>query len=316
MYYIGFDVGGMSVKCGIVDENGKILSKRSFATKPERGADALIEEMAHTYRAMIEDEGIAAENIGGIGAGIPGTTNSKTGIVSCAANIYWRNVPFAQEMQKLTGKPASASNDANCAALAEQMFGSGKGYDNAVMVTLGTGVGSGIVIDGKLFEGVDSLGAEVGHMVIIVGGRQCNCGRRGCWEAYASTTALIHMTKKAIENSPITLMRDIAKKEGEVNGKVVFQAAREGDRIALDVLDNYVKYVGEGLCNLANILHPNVFIIGGGISAEGEFLIKPIQHYLDSKCYGGSTSGIEVVQAKLGNNAGIIGAAALCFSKK
>lgn len=312
MYYIGVDIGGMSIKIGVVNEKGKIKLSRSIPTESEKGFEYMIKRTADTIIDLCSDINLNSSDLGGIGIGIPGTADSKRGLVTVAANIGWRNVPIVKEMSKYFDVPIIINNDANCAALGEQKFGSGSGYNSVVFITLGTGVGSGIIYEGKLIEGVGSAGAESGHMVIEIDGEPCNCGRSGCWESYASATALIKQTKRSMENNPTSLMHDIFRKYGKVSGRTAFLAADQGDEAAKDVVKNYIKYISVGLINLGNIIHPEAFIIGGGISHEGENLITPIQRYLDNYCYGsGLNPPIKVLQATLGNDAGIVGASAL-----
>lgn len=311
MYYIGIDIGGMSVKIGIV-ENGKLKMSQSFVTEPQKGYAHMIKVMADTVKELIATAGLDLINLGGIGIGVPGTADSKRGIVTVAVNIGWKNVPIVEEMNKYFDVPVAISNDANCAALGEQRYGGGAGYDSAIFITLGTGVGSGIIYDNKLIEGNGSAGAESGHMVIEIDGESCNCGRSGCWESYASATALIKQTKRAMENDPNSLMHEVMKEQGKVNGRTAFIAMKKGDLTAKRVCDQYIKYIAIGLINLGNIIHPEVFIIGGGISHEGDVLIKPLQKYIDNYCYGsGLNPPIKVKQAVLGNDAGIIGASCL-----
>lgn len=312
MYYIGVDIGGMSIKMGIVNEKGKIKLSRSIPTEYESGFKVMVKRMADNIADMCNDIKIKISEVGGIGCGIPGVADSRRGVVTIAANIGWREVPIVEEFKKYFSLPIAINNDANCAALGEQKFGSGVAYESVVFITLGTGVGSGIINEGKLLEGVGSAGAESGHMVIIVDGEHCNCGRDGCWESYASATALIRQTKQAMDENPDSLLHTVAAKYGKVSGRTAFLAAKDGDNCASAVVNKYIKYIGIGLCNLGNILHPNAFIIGGGISHEGEGLIKPLQEYVSKNCIGADVNPtINVLQATLGNDAGIIGAAAL-----
>lgn len=312
MYYIGIDIGGMSVKIGVVSDKGKIKISRSIPTEADSGYEVMVKRMAETIEEICSEINLNTAELKGIGMGIPGTADSKIGMVTVATNIGWRNVPIVAEMRKYFNIPIKINNDANCAALGEQRFGGGAEFDSVIFITLGTGVGSGIIYEGNLIEGVGSAGAESGHMVIQVDGEPCNCGRSGCWESYASATALIKQTKRAMENYPNSLMHDIFRKYGKVSGRTAFLAASEGDIPAKQVVERYIKYIAIGLINLGNIVHPNAFIMGGGISHEGESLIKPLQKYLDNYCYGsGLNPAIKVCQAVLGNDAGIVGAAAL-----
>lgn len=311
MHYVGIDIGGMSVKIGIV-ENGKIKLSRSFPTEASKGYEYMAANMARTINELCDELGIQTSELGGIGIGVPGTADSKRGIVTVAANIGWRNVPIVNEIQKYINVPVAINNDANCAALGEQRYGGGAEYSSIIFITLGTGVGSGIIYEGKLIEGNGSAGAESGHMVIQIDGEPCNCGRSGCWESYASATALIKQTKRAMENNPDSIMHEIFRENGKVSGRTAFMAMKRGDEAGRKVCEQYMKYIAIGLINLGNIIHPEAFIIGGGISHEGEVLTAPIQKYIDNYCYGsGLNPSIAVKKAILGNDAGIIGAACL-----
>ncbi len=276
MYYAGIDIGGMSIKVGIVNENGEILINRAIATDSSSGFSVMVSNMATLIKELLLELSIKENDLSGIGIGIPGV------------------------------------NDANCAALGEQRFGAAKGKSDVIMVTLGTGVGAGIIIDGKLIEGNGSAGAEAGHMIINMHGLPCACNGHGCWEQYASATALIRQTKLAMAKNPTSLMHDVFKEKGKVSGRTAFIAAERGDRAGQEVVDEYISYVSVGLIGLGNVLHPEVFVIGGGISHEKERLTAPIKRYLDNYiAISGFYPEIDVVPASLGNDAGIIGAAAL-----
>lgn len=316
MYYIGIDIGGMSIKLGIVSKSGEMKLSRSIPTEFESGYQEMVKRMADTIVEMFAEINVDIAQAAGIGVGIPGTADSRRGVVTVAANIGWREVPIVAEIQKYFKLPVRINNDANCAALGEQRFGGGAEFDSIIFITLGTGVGSGIIYDGKLIEGAGSAGAESGHMVIEIDGEPCNCGRCGCWESYASATALIKQTKRAMDSNPDSKLHDVFRRYGKVSGRTAFIAATEGDLVAQAVVKNYLKYIATGLISLGNIIHPDAFIIGGGISHEGAPLIEPLQKFIDNYCYGsGLNPRILVKQAVLGNDAGIIGAAALVMDK-
>lgn len=312
MYYVGIDIGGMSIKVGLVTSDGKIDIARAIPTNPDSGYEDMIKRTSDLIFSLCDEKKVSYNSLKGIGIGIPGIADSHRGFVPSAVNIGWKNVPVVEEFAKYFDVPVRISNDANCAALGEQRFGAGSGYKSTVLITLGTGIGSGIVVDGKLLEGNGCAGAESGHMVIEIDGEPCNCGRNGCWERYASATALINQTKKAMQQDPNTLMHDITRKYGKVSGRTAFLAMQEGDEVAKTVVDKYIRYIAVGLINLGNVIHPEAFIIGGGISHEGEKLINPLQKYLDNAIYAnGMYPTIKVLCASLGNDAGIIGAATL-----
>lgn len=317
MYLIGIDVGGMSIKGGIVDRyNGKIIEQYAIPTNKYSAEYSISEDIAKVIDFLIVKTGIKFEQIVGIGIGQPGSIDSERGIIRYSNNIALENVPVVEELQKKYEVPIYINNDANCAALGEYVFGAGRGYKDIVFVTLGTGVGSGIIIDGKLFEGRSCAGAEAGHMVIVVGGEKCNCGRRGCWEAYASATALIRQTKAAMDANPDSLMHKIAEEEGKVSGKTAFRAAKVGDAAGQKVVDTYINYISEGLINMANIFRPDAILIGGGISKEKEYLTKPLQKLMDGDAFGGKYNPKVIVKtASLQNDAGILGAAALVLEE-
>lgn len=312
MIYAGVDIGGMTIKVGLVNEKGKIVLSRAFATEQEKGFKSMIARTAEMIRTLLDEANYSLLDLGGIGCGIPGTVDGKKGMIVSAVNIGCKNENLVAEMSQYFNVPIAVGNDASMAALGEQRFGAGIGHDNVVMVTLGTGIGGGIIIDGKLYEGNGGAGGEVGHQVIVLDGEQCNCSRRGCWERYASATGLINQTKYAMADNPNSLMHKIANENGGVDGRTAFLAKDAGDEAGKKVVEQYLHYLSEGLLNLAYILHPEIFIIGGGISHEGKNIMEPLRENLNQSFLGsGMLPLIDVVQASLGNNAGIIGAAAL-----
>lgn len=310
MYYAGVDIGGKNTKMGIVDDFGNVLSSMTYKTQMERGYDAILLEMISNIGYMCQEAGFDMKELSGIGIGVPGIVNSRAGLVMSCSNLNWKGVDLAGDVRNLTGKTCKVCNDANCAALGEQRFGSGKNFKNIVFITLGTGVGSGIIIDGKLFEGLGCAGAEAGHMGIQVEGDKCACGNKGCWEEFISAKAFVAQTKEAIEKHKDSLLAKICK-DG-VSGKSAFIAAREGDAVAKAVVEKYIKYVVYGIIGLTNILHPQAFVLGGGIANEGAELILPVKRmlneYIDNN---GFYPYVDVVGASLGNDAGYMGAAAL-----
>ena len=265
---------GMTIKVGLVNENGKIVLSRAFATEQEKGFKSMVARTAEMVRALLDEANYSLLDLGGIGFGIPGTVDSKKGMIVSAVNIGCKNEKLVEEMAQYFNVPIAVGNDANMAALGEQRFGAGKGHENVVMITLGTGIGGGIIIDGKLYEGNGGAGGEVGHQIIVVDGEQCNCGRRGCWERYASATGLINQTKYAMADNANSLMHKIASENGGVDGKTAFLAKDAGDEAGRNVVEQYLHYLSEGLLNLAYVLHPEMFIIGGGISHEGKNVME------------------------------------------
>lgn len=314
MYYIGVDVGGMSIKAGIVDEFGKILYKDSIKTEPNLPTHEIINSISLLIQSVINSNNLKNENINGIGLGFPGSVYDKAGKIRYCCNINLVDVDIVTPLQKsLNIQNIKISNDANCATLAETLFGAGKGAQNVVMITLGTGVGTGIIVDGKMLTGNQSAGAEGGHIQIDVGGAKCGCGKFGHLEAYASATALLNQTKELMEKYPQSLICKVAKENG-LDGKTLFEAEKLGDKYARQGIEKYLEYVGMGLVNFANIFYPEIIIIGGGISNEGEKIIKPLQDYVTKNVYGTEYNPpIKVVTASLKNDAGIIGASCLCL---
>ena len=318
MYYIGIDIGGMSIKGGLVTENGELVLKQSIVTRPTANEDVIIDDIHKLICSLLENKGLHEYQLSGVGIGVPGTVDGENGRVRFTPNINFKNTPL---VEKLSARfqykfPIRISNDANCAALGEAVWGGGGGVSDSITVTLGTGVGTGFYISGKLFEGVGGAGTEGGHIVIKTGGEKCGCGRRGCWEAYAAAPALIRQVEAAIAKNPDSVLAEIAKEETGVTGKTVFEAVEKGCPVAAKVLKKYVSYVGDGLVNLVNIFRPKVIIMGGGVSMAGDALIKPLQRYVSLHSFASKYSPkTKIVQAKLGNDAGIMGAATLTMNK-
>ena len=311
MYTLGIDLGGTNIVAAVVDENYNIIEKAKTPTAMPRSAEEIFDDIAKVCRESMEKANITIDDVSSVGLGTPGTVNG--GIIEYANNLGFDHI-HAEELlkERLGDIPVYIENDANCAALGEAYAGCGNGCDNFIAVTLGTGVGSGIIIDGKLVTGVNSAGAECGHSVIVVDGEPCTCGRKGCWEAYASATALINQTKAAMEEHEETIMHQLAEEEGKVSGRTAFDAMRRKDAEGKRVVDTYIKYVAAGLTNLVNIFQPEILCIGGGICNEGETLLRPLRRYIESERYSVySTVQTKLVKAELGNDAGIIGAAIL-----
>lgn len=306
--YVGVDIGGTTVKTAIVSEKGKILRSSAIPTKPNRPYRELIADVAEQIKELC-----AGEKFEAIGIGCPGIIDSVKGFIVYSCNLFWRDVPLGDEMAKIFGVPVKVSNDANCAALGENMFGAGKEYPDTAFITLGTGVGGGIVADGKLIEGYGGMGAEIGHMVIVSGGLPCACGRKGCFEAYGSATALIRDTIFAMQTDKKSLMWEYAGDDlNKVDGRTSFECAKKGDKTAQKVVDRYIECLADGITNVVNIFRSQAVIIGGGVSAQGEFLTKPLQKLVDERRYGGAGSlPTKIITAALGNDAGVIGAASL-----
>lgn len=313
MYRIGVDLGGTNISVGVVDEDFNIIGRGKTKTNSPRPAEEIFEDIAKCISMAADDAGISIDDVNVIGVGTPGSVNDETGYIDYSNNLRFDKVPAKQMLEELTGKPCFFANDASCAALGELYAGAGKGCKNLIAITLGTGVGSGIVIDGKVFRGANSAGGEIGHTVINVNGAECTCGRKGCWESYASATALIAQTKQAMKENPESKMWNCAGNDIEsVNGRTAFDAMRMGDEAAKAVVDKYIYYVAVGIINVINVFQPDVLCVGGGICNEGETLLAPIRKYVVEERYSKyAQKQTEICKAQLGNDAGIIGAAML-----
>ena len=313
MIAIGIDIGGMSIKGAAVDSIGKVYETFSMPFIKGEPGEVTIRKLAETVRdyiSMCKLEG----KIVGIGIGSPGTLDVKNGIVEYANNLGWNQLPVADLMREVLPYPVRLTNDANAAALGEAKYGAGKEYQNIIMLTLGTGVGGGIILNSKLYEGNQGKAGELGHVVVEVDGEQCTCGRKGCLETYASATALIRETKKAMLKNKRSLLWKMCPEIEMVSGKVPFEAAKKGDATAIKVLDNYVKYLGEGILNYCNIFRPNAIVLSGGIANAGDYLFDRVIKYVADRNYGYKmTPEVKILPAKLGYDSGKIGAAALFF---
>ena len=311
MYRIGIDLGGTNIAVGLVDGAHRIIAHRSVPTEADRGTAAVIDDMARAVDSVLTDAGLTPAECGGIGIGSPGTCDSGRGTVVRAYNLNWFNVPVCQILRERFGVPVYLNNDANCAALAETVAGAARGVQNMVLITLGTGVGGGIILNGKIHAGLRTAGAELGHILLVLDGEPCTCGRRGCWEAYASATALIRQTQKAALANPDSLLAQTSPED--MTGRTVFEAADRGDTAAQAVIDRYCTYIAAGFTDIVNALAPEMILLGGGISREGERILQPIRDYVADHCFGQHEGAIPVIAAaQLGSEAGIIGAAALC----
>ncbi|MBQ8249033.1 MAG: ROK family protein [Clostridia bacterium] len=317
MYYIGVDLGGTNIAVGVVDQDYKIIAKGSVPTNAERPADDIMKDMADLCKKLVSQANLTLDDIEYVGIASPGSINHATGTVIRAENLHFENTPVVDLLKKhLPVKEVLIENDANAAALGEAVAGAARGVAHAIMVTLGTGVGGGIIIDHKVYSGFNFAGGELGHMCIEYGGRQCTCGIKGCWEAYSSATALINMTKEKIDecnkNGIPTLMNEIAEKAGKVSGKTAFAAMKQGDAPAKEVVDMYISYLACGIISMINIFQPEILVIGGGICNEGDNLMKPLEELVFAGTFTGRRIAATTLKiAELGNDAGIIGAAAL-----
>ena len=310
-FYIGIDVGGTNIKGIVIDKEGKLLCKASV---PSGTGKEIAENAAVLCNRLISESGQPLKNFKGVGVGCAGMIDSANGTVIFAGNLNLEKFPLAEKIEEKVGLKVYITNDANAAAFGEAKFGAGKNYKNSVLVTLGTGVGGGIVIDGKLFEGNRSAGAEIGHMVIERGGDRCTCGRHGCFEAYSSATALIKRTKWAMEEDAGSLMWQSCTSD-TADGKTAFSYA-DTDVSAKEVVDWYIKRLACGLVNLANIFRPEIIMLGGGVAGQGERLSVPLQNLLNKELFGGTQyAPVKIAIASLGSDAGAFGAAALVMGE-
>ena len=309
-YYVGIDLGGTFIKGGIVDDLGNVIMSDKVPTESEGGQEVVATNIANLANALIEKAGLAKDDLVGIGMGVPGMIDSENGVVILSNNLKWYNFNIAKAVSDRTGLKVKIANDANVATLAEVKFGAAKNRRNVIMLTLGTGVGGGIVANGQLIEGNLSVGAELGHAVIARGGEQCSCGRRGCLEAYASATALIRDTKRAMQAHPDSKMWEVGSLDA-VCGKTAFDY-KDTDPYAKEVVDNYIGALATGIANFGNIFRPEVVLLGGGVCAQGDVLIKPLQELVNKEVFAQDLGPeVKVLIATLENTAGTLGAASL-----
>lgn len=313
MYRIGVDLGGTNIATGVIDENNKIIGRGKVKTNAPRPAEEIFDSIKESVEMALKDAGISIDDVKSIGIGTPGSVNKDTGAIEFSNNLKFHNVPAKQMLEERLNKPVFLENDANAAALGEAVAGCGNGVKDFVAITLGTGVGSGIIINGKIYRGSNYCGGEMGHMVINVDGIPCNCGRKGCWEKYASATALVSQAVEAMEGNKDSLLWKTCDGDlNKVDGKSIFEALDLGDEIAKNVVDRYLYYVSVGLANVINALQPESVCIGGGISGQGEKILKPIRDMVKAERYSVyAEKQANILPAQLGNDAGIIGAALL-----
>ena len=313
MYRIGVDLGGTNIAVGVISEDLKIIGRGKVKTNCPRPAEEIFDDIAVAVNMAIEDAGISKDDVLSVGIGTPGTVNKATGYIEFANNLNFTQVPAKKMLEERIGKTVYLDNDANCAALGEAIAGCGKGAKDFVAVTLGTGVGSGIIINGKIINGSNFAAGEMGHMVICVDGEQCTCGRRGCWESYASATALIRQTKDAMKHNHDSIMWQLVDDNIDaVSGKTAFDAMRKNDKAGKDVVDKYIYYVATGIINIINALQPEFICVGGGIANEKETLLEPLRKHINRERYSHyAQKQTKILAAELGNDAGIFGAALL-----
>ena len=312
MYYLGIDLGGTNIAVGVVDEDCRIVARAKRKTRVPCPPEEIREQLALTALEALENAGLTTEDIPYVGIGTPGTVNRDAGVVEYANNLYFKDLPLGRLLSERLHRDVIVENDANAAAYGEFKAGALRGAKNALAITLGTGVGSGIIIDGKIYAGSNHAAGELGHTVIVANGRLCTCGRKGCWESYASATGLIAMTRDAMQAHTDSLLWKLAGDAEHVDGRTAFEAMRAGDETGRAVVDQYIFYLACGIANCVNIFQPDILCIGGGISNEGEALMEPLRKAVEAENYARNTKlQTEICRAQLGNDAGIVGAAML-----
>lgn len=307
MYTIGVDLGGTNIAVGLVDEKHQIVARLSTPTNADRPYDEIVDDIALTINKLVSENNVSMDAIKYIGLGAPGVLDNEKGTITDNSNIHWENYPIRQKLQKHIDKPIFLGNDANVATWAEYINGCGKDTQNFVMLTLGTGVGGGMVFNGKLFTGSHSIGAEIGHFIFKAGGNKCGCGNQGCIEAYCSATALIKMALKDLEEHTDSV---IAKAE-KVSAKTVIEAAKVGDEYGVKLFEEYTDNLAQVLAGIINFLDPDIIALGGGVANAGEFLLEPVREKMLKYTVFTDLVQTKILQAEMGNDAGIIGAASL-----
>ena len=312
-YTIGVDLGGTTITAGLVDKDHNIVDRASCLTGLPRPSEEVEQEIAGLCRQLAEKHQFAMSDLKWVGIGTPGSVNSESGVVEFNANFGYNDWALQANMEALLGCKVYIENDANAAAYGEYIAGAAKGAKYAVAITLGTGIGGGIIINGKIFAGFNYAGAELGHTVVVKGGRPCMCGRRGCWEKYASARALTEDTRAAMLANPDNMMWKLVGGDlTKVGAKTAFDALHAGDGLAKTVVSNWIEYVACGITDVVNIFQPEVICIGGGVSAQGETLLGPIREYVDREEYARNGKKRTVIKAaELKNDAGVLGAASL-----
>ena len=308
--YVGIDLGGTNIKAGVVTDEGKLLNKVTCKTNADRPMEDIIHDMGRLAAEAVKDAGLEVSDIEAIGIGSPGTPDNDEGLLVYSNNLPFVMAPMRKLIREVIDLPVYIDNDANCAAMAEAVAGAAKGAKDSVTITLGTGVGAGVIVDGKIYSGFNQAGSEFGHTVLVSGGIECPCGRKGCFEQYASASALARMTREAAEKNPGSLLNKAHEEQGEWNAQIAFIAMRDGDETAKEVVDTYTSYLADGLANAINAFMPEVLVVGGGVCNEGDPLLIPMREKTMSRPYfGPGVKKTRIELAQMGNDAGIVGAA-------
>ena len=309
MKNIGIDLGGTNIAIGIVNEDYSILKKGSVPTDSHRPWQDIVKDMASLIEKLMKETGTTMDEIKEIGIGSPGTPDIEKGVVLYSNNLGWDMVPLREELNKYIDKPVYLDNDANCAALGEFLAGAASGLDSAVILTFGTGIGGGVILNDRIWSGFNYAGGELGHVVIKTGGQPCTCGRNGCWDAYASMTGVIRQGNEAADAHPESELAKLRASGTKLNGRNIFEVAKAGDDVAQQVVDQFIFYIAEGVVNVINIFQPEAVVIGGAIANEGDYVLEPLRKYAKRDVFCKQVKLPQIIRAKLGNDAGIIGAA-------
>lgn len=311
MYYLGIDIGGTNLSVGVVDENYRVIGRGSRRSHVPRPIDEFCDDIAAAALDAVADAGLTLADFETCGIGCPGVINSKTGIVEYSNNLHYSNIPLSEMISKrLSGLKTYIDNDANAAALGEVLAGAAKGAGSALVITIGTGIGGGIIVDNKIYSGCNGVAGEIGHTLLVKNGNLCTCGRHGCFETYASAIALKKQTAQAMRDNPDSLMWTLVDAPEKVSGRTPFEAMRMGDKAAAAVVEQYFDYLADGITDIINILQPEVVCLGGGISKEGDALLGPLDKLIAERRFcRGNVPQPRLVCAQLANDAGIIGAA-------
>ncbi|MDP4182967.1 MAG: ROK family protein [Bacillota bacterium] len=311
-YFVGVELGVKNIVVGVVDKYGKLIRKESIPTLKDRPYNQIVEDIGKLVINTLDQEDIDKKYVKYIGVGCPGTPNAKNGTIVRNYTLNFHNTPIRTELEKYINLPVYVENDANCAALAESVAGAAEDIDCSVTVRIGTGIGGGIIINNKIYSGFNYAGAELGHMVVSFNGNKCTCGRNGCWEAYASATALIKQAAEAAEKCPESTLNQVTNKDyTKFTETIIFDCAKKGDQTAKDVITQYLFYLSEGIVNIINILQPEVIVIGGEIAKEGEYFLKPLKELVSSKTYCQEVRQTDFKLAQTGSASVVIGAAML-----
>lgn len=307
--YVGVDLGGTAIKVGICNQEGQLLQTYEGPTETSKGVDTVISNIEKYVRHIVEQSPYSWDQLAGVGAGVAGFTNIREGIIIFAPNVGFKDVPIRALLEERLGKPVKIDNDANVAALGEAWSGAGRGVDNCVCYTLGTGVGGGIIVNGKIYQGFGGMAGELGHITVVpdLEAIQCGCGKMGCLETVSSATGIIRMAKDAVERGDRTSLALV----GNIAAKEVFDAAKAGDEVALRIVNRAAYYLGKSMASVAAVLNPEVFIVGGGVSKAGEILFNEVRTVFNKLTPEPLQRGVRIVPAELGNDAGVVGAAGL-----